>query len=724
MARRASLRQLDAEVRGTLRNAGIDPRRATVVLHAPLDREHARNSRRYAQVVPEDMHFEFATATLDLDAAHRRALVAHEVGHVIEHRRKGEHTEADADRAAERVLGVPICYDRRWPGKGLQVDCRVRVNDTGGAMANSKRKPNGRVRAVNPSKERQWVRVPSAWLRKGMIVQAPKWVVDDEIRKSWGKFWGANPPKTLRVHHWDDDSGESLLVEISRDGSKGEGSVDANTGDYPDQFLVDIDSIDADAETRRDALRQGHYPPDAGNPSRGSRARRNPKAEIFTHAEGAAIIDRVVTCATSVAENMGVDAKIREYYDNDRPESDTLTFQFNFVPRVPTQRHLTLAENPKGISAKQAESIREEYENCVGRFAESNRLMVSYNNGRPTPKGIPIRLKITRRSAQQSDLFGNPSFPYVIRENGRELASGEIKAKSLAEAIHAAWSQNVRGSLSSWDFTADGIVGRGSGPVRSTTIEVDQTRTKRKSKTRRRNVAWMEAGRVYRQQFAPNESLWFVAQQQLKNGGWKGIEIGDYGTHRKAKQSSVPKSSMALWREVGPDSVPAPQRRALAERGAFSNPSRATKPKHPHADVEDTRTFEDRGWTPHGDHLFATGPHRDGWYAMVEAPMDRPGVTDEWGPFDSHHEAASAAREAIDRWDGHAPSGEDRHVDGYDENPKRRNPYMGDAVEKAKKRKQKQQREKWEREGRRGPLPAPSSTRARRISNRIANGGC
>lgn len=54
-----------------------------------------------------------------------------------------------------------------------------------------------------------------------------------------------------------------------------------------------------------------------------------------------------------------------------------------------------------------------------------------------------------------------------------------------------------------------------------------------------------------------------------------------------------------------------------------------------------------------------------------------------------------------------------------------RNPYMGDAVELAKQRKYEEQRRKWEREGRRGPPPAPlrqrnprEATLARRIAGR------
>lgn len=90
---------------------------ASVWLWNPLDVEHAKNPRRYAQVIPDERRFEFARATLYLPACHRLGLLAHEVGHVLD----PIGGEDDADAAAARHLGVQIGYDRRWPGKGLQV---------------------------------------------------------------------------------------------------------------------------------------------------------------------------------------------------------------------------------------------------------------------------------------------------------------------------------------------------------------------------------------------------------------------------------------------------------------------------------------------------------------------------------------------------------------------------------------------------------------------------
>jgi hypothetical protein len=83
-----------------------------------LGRTHDRNWRRYAQVRPlaRPAHFELAPQTVYLPPKNRRALLAHEVGHVLD----PHGTEDEADEAARRALGIRISYDRRWPGKGLQ----------------------------------------------------------------------------------------------------------------------------------------------------------------------------------------------------------------------------------------------------------------------------------------------------------------------------------------------------------------------------------------------------------------------------------------------------------------------------------------------------------------------------------------------------------------------------------------------------------------------------
>lgn len=110
--------QLVTELSDLLAQAGVtDDSTASIWLWDPLDVEHAKNPRRYAQVIPAEQRFEFARATLQLPYCNRLALLAHEVGHVID----PEGGEDDADAAAQRVLGVRIGYDKRWPGKGMQV---------------------------------------------------------------------------------------------------------------------------------------------------------------------------------------------------------------------------------------------------------------------------------------------------------------------------------------------------------------------------------------------------------------------------------------------------------------------------------------------------------------------------------------------------------------------------------------------------------------------------
>jgi len=90
----------------------------------PLDRVHARDCRRYAQVVVETREFQVAHAMLSLPPAHRRGLLLHELGHVI----NPEADEDGADRAAEKRSGERLGYDLAWPGKGLQVALGRRMN--------------------------------------------------------------------------------------------------------------------------------------------------------------------------------------------------------------------------------------------------------------------------------------------------------------------------------------------------------------------------------------------------------------------------------------------------------------------------------------------------------------------------------------------------------------------------------------------------------------------
>lgn len=84
-----------------------------------LSRIHRRNRRRYAECEPAARRFFFAREILTLPARHRLGLAAHEIGHALHG--SADHSEDDADRAALAGTGVRIGYDRRWPGKGVQV---------------------------------------------------------------------------------------------------------------------------------------------------------------------------------------------------------------------------------------------------------------------------------------------------------------------------------------------------------------------------------------------------------------------------------------------------------------------------------------------------------------------------------------------------------------------------------------------------------------------------
>jgi hypothetical protein len=151
---------------------------------------------------------------------------------------------------------------------------------------------------ANPKRTgKKWVRVPGEWLREGMIVKAPEWVVyfDPDtghtdasgyygVKLSWKEFYkviSKTPPKRLRVKLWDNDDGESLFVALNEDGSERKQGIDLNTADYPPVWLVDVDSIDMDAETRASTLRQGSYPPDyEGNPMKRKNVAKGKTGEV------------------------------------------------------------------------------------------------------------------------------------------------------------------------------------------------------------------------------------------------------------------------------------------------------------------------------------------------------------------------------------------------------------------------------------------------------------
>lgn len=116
--------RLDTEIRSAVSRSGLPADRVTVVRWTPAEEAKA-TARDYAYVYPDALGFHFSTRALDLDEEHRQALIAHEVGHCLAQVHWGSSTEEDADAAAQQWLGVPICYDKSWPGKGLQVSCSM-----------------------------------------------------------------------------------------------------------------------------------------------------------------------------------------------------------------------------------------------------------------------------------------------------------------------------------------------------------------------------------------------------------------------------------------------------------------------------------------------------------------------------------------------------------------------------------------------------------------------
>jgi hypothetical protein len=99
--------------------AGIEE---TCALEFPeyMYERNERSPRSFAEVDPHGLYFAFAPQVLELDWAHRRGLIMHELGHVLCRELPGGGTERDADQAAESVFGERIIYDSAWPGKGLQ----------------------------------------------------------------------------------------------------------------------------------------------------------------------------------------------------------------------------------------------------------------------------------------------------------------------------------------------------------------------------------------------------------------------------------------------------------------------------------------------------------------------------------------------------------------------------------------------------------------------------
>jgi hypothetical protein len=290
---RISKKRLDGEVRTALRNAGLRAQAQSCVVALWSDDDEAEASERdYAWVLLEDqVEFGFSRKILVLDDDHRRAIVAHEVGHVLAWTHYGDDSEDGADEAAEQFLGVPICYDHDWPGKGLQVDCRI-ANPKRGRMKNPSAPPTKIPRNRFYIPNEKWVVVPSAWLRPDMIVAAPKWILDSYARDTsrsatsplrkipFDDYWGGDSPDFLHVEEWDWDEGESKLHGFDPKTRRRTVSyVDANTNDYPASWYVAASSID---DIDAAAIRQGQYPPNARNPKRGRMRHSNAKPTKLT----------------------------------------------------------------------------------------------------------------------------------------------------------------------------------------------------------------------------------------------------------------------------------------------------------------------------------------------------------------------------------------------------------------------------------------------------------
>lgn len=118
LAKPVSPERLEAELAAVWARGrrGQPPR---IVPTEALSKTHGRNPRRYCETNGEVIFV--APQILRLPRAQRLGLIAHELGHVVLLRRRlWGHSERAADRTAERVFGVEVTYDLRWPGRGLQ----------------------------------------------------------------------------------------------------------------------------------------------------------------------------------------------------------------------------------------------------------------------------------------------------------------------------------------------------------------------------------------------------------------------------------------------------------------------------------------------------------------------------------------------------------------------------------------------------------------------------
>lgn len=172
-------------------------------------------------------------------------------------RNPGHDHMACGDLSQKRCDQLNDVYESSRKRYGKKRSAQIARGVVREQVARDKRK---RSRRHNP----QWIRVPSAWLRPGMIVKAPKTVGHLTWKRAWGPGTPTAPDRLLVVK-WDDETGASELAAIKTDGKPG-AYVDFNTNDYPNIWLVEADSI---SDLDEVAKQQGQYPPDyEGNPSR------------------------------------------------------------------------------------------------------------------------------------------------------------------------------------------------------------------------------------------------------------------------------------------------------------------------------------------------------------------------------------------------------------------------------------------------------------------------
>lgn len=94
-------------------------------------------------------------------------------------------------------------------------------------------------------------------------------------------------------------------------------------------------------------------------------------------------------------------------------------------------------------------------------------------------------------------------------------------------------------------------------------------------KRRSANVAWMKANELYRQTFRDGESIYFYAQSQLKNGGWKGILVRDSGrsASRGPLNHTVDRRSADLWQPANLAALPKRERERFEKAGIYAQES-------------------------------------------------------------------------------------------------------------------------------------------------------